>query len=104
MKYIKINGKEYKALEFDFNMICDLEDMGISMEEAGEKPMKMVRAYIGLCMGVPKEVAGNEMQNHIINGGDFSDAISVMMEMLEKSDFFRALDKKPEKKTSTVQK
>lgn len=101
MKYIKINGKEYKALEFDFDLICDIEDMGINIEEAGDKPMKMVRAYIGMCMGVSKEVAGKEIQKHVLDGGDFSEAISTMYEMMGESDFFLALNKKSEEKTAT---
>ena len=31
MKRFKINGKEYVAKSFDFNLICDLEDMGVSI-------------------------------------------------------------------------
>ena len=34
-----VNGKTYKAKPFDFNMVCDLEDMGISMQDASNKPM-----------------------------------------------------------------
>ena len=101
MKYIKINGNEYKALEFDFDLICNIEDMGVSIEEAGEKPMKMVRAYIGLCMNVSKETASKEIQEHVVNGGDFTEIISIMYEMMGKSDFFLALNKKSEEKNPT---
>lgn len=48
MNTFTVNGTEYKAKPFDFNLVCDLEDMGISLEEAGRKPMSMVRAYFGM--------------------------------------------------------
>ena len=44
MKTFKVNEKEYVAKPFDFNLICDLEDMGISLQDAGRKPMGMIRA------------------------------------------------------------
>lgn len=100
MKTFTVNGKEYKAKAFDFNLICDLEDMGISLQEAGNKPMSMVRAYFGLCVGKGKEYAGKEMESHIINGGSFEDIINVMSDEMEKSDFFRNLNKKAEQEVT----
>lgn len=91
MKTFTVNGKEYKAKAFDFNMMCDFEDMGISIEDMGKKPMAVVRAYFALCAGKGKEFAGKEMEAHLINGGSFDDVVSAMSEEMEKSDFFRAL-------------
>ena len=88
-----VNGKTYKAKPFDFNMVCDLEDMGISMQDASNKPMGMVRAYFGMCMGKDKATAGREMEQHIISGGTFDEIMAAMSDEMEKSDFFRALDK-----------
>lgn len=104
MKYIKINGQEYKAKEFDFNMICDLEDYGVSIDEAGEKPMKMVRAYVAMCMGKSLGEAGKDIEQHVLNGGDFTEPISIMYEEMEKSNFFQALFKKAEKNNPENQK
>ena len=42
MKTFEINGKEYSGKPFDFNLVCDLEDMGVSVESMEEKPMSMV--------------------------------------------------------------
>ena len=88
-----VNGKTYKAKPFDFNMICDLEGMGISLQDASNKPMSMVRAYFGMCMGRDNATAGREMEQHIIGGGTFDDIMSAMSDEMEKSDFFRALGK-----------
>lgn len=100
MRTFTVNGKEYKAKAFDFNLICDLEDMGISLQEAGNKPMSMVRAYFGLCAGKGKEYAGKEMEAHIIGGGSFEDIMNVMSDEMEKSDFFRNLNQKAEQETT----
>lgn len=100
MRTFTVNGKEYKAKAFDFNLICDLEDMDISLETASSKPMSMVRAYFGLCAGKGKEYAGKEMESHIISGGSFEDIMNVMSDEMEKSDFFRNLNKKAEQETA----
>lgn len=68
MKTFEINGKEYSGKPFDFNLVCDLEDMGVSVESMEEKPMSMVRGYIALCMGKRRADAGLEIQEHIPNG------------------------------------
>ena len=103
MNIFTINGKEYVAKAFDFNLMCDLEDMGVSIAEAGEKPMSMARAYFGLCTGKGKEFAGKEMEAHFIGGGTFDTLINAMSEEMEKSDFFRNLTKREEKKTTKSQ-
>ena len=91
MKKIIVNGKEYVAKEFTFNLICDLEEMGYDMDSMGKRPMSMIRAYFSLCAGITEEVAGRELENHIIGGGNFADLSEVMQSQLEKSDFFRNL-------------
>lgn len=100
MRTFTVNRKEYKAKAFDFNLICDLEDMGISLETASSKPMSMVRAYFGLCAGKDKEYAGKEMEAHVIGGGSFEDIMKVMSDEMEKSDFFRNLNKKAEQEVT----
>jgi hypothetical protein len=93
MNRFTVNEKTYTAKEFDFNLVCDLEDMGVSMDKAKEKPLSMVRAYFALCTGRGKEYAGKEMQEHLVNGGSFDDISEVMGKEMENSDFFRSLNK-----------
>lgn len=95
-KTFKINGKEYAAKAFDFNLVCDLEDMGVSMQEMNKKPMATARAYFALCNGMGKEIAGKELEAHLISGGNFDEVIKVMLEEMEKSDFFRSLTESSE--------
>lgn len=104
MNTFTVNGKEYKAKPFDFNLVCDLEDMGISLEQATNKPMSMVRAYFGLCTGKGKEYAGKELEAHIIGGGKFDDIMAAMSDEMEKSDFFRNLNKTAEAEDAENQK
>lgn len=96
MKKFIVNGKEYKAKEFTFNLVCDLEDMGYEMEKMGSKPMTITRAYFALCAGVTEEIAGREIESHLIGGGDFSVISNAMQEQMENSDFFRNLNKTEE--------
>ena len=102
MKTFTVNGKEYRAKAFDFNMVCDLEDQGIALQEAGKKPMSMVRAYFGICAGRGKEFAGKELEAHILGGGTFDDIANAMSEEMEKSDFFRNLTKTAETETGAA--
>ena len=103
MKTFEVNGKKYNAKAFDFNLICDLEDMGIAMEDVAKKPMSTVRAYFALCTNKDREFAGKEMEQHLINGGNFEDVMLAMTEEMEKSDFFRAINKTEEQKTAKSQ-
>lgn len=95
-KFITINGKKYTVKGFDFNMVCELEDMGFSIEDMGNKPMGMVRAYAGICMGVDKDLAGIELANHIENGGNFDEILEAISYEVENSGFFRSLNKTEE--------
>lgn len=99
MNTFTVNGKEYKAKPFDFNMICDLEDMGVTIATASDKPMSMVRAYFAICAGGNKDYAGKEMESHIMNDGTFDDVVNAMTKEMDESDFFRNLAKKEEQET-----
>lgn len=87
-----INGRQYKAAAVDFNFVCDLEDMGISLSEFKSKPMAIARAYFALCANASKDVAGVELQSHMVNGGKLEELYEVLGKQIEESDFFRALN------------
>ena len=88
-----VNNHRYDALEFDFNLICDLEDMGVSIDRIKRNPASAIRAYLALCMDAEKADAGIEIQEHMIHGGTLDDIITAMTSKLEESDFFQALNK-----------
>lgn len=101
MKTFTLNSKLHPVKEIDFNFICDLEEEGLSLEQISEKPMSMIRHYIAYCLGSSKEVAGKEIESHLINGGDLSDIADVMNGAMEDSGFFQALNKGTQKKATT---
>lgn len=100
MRTFTVNGKEYNAKDFGFNLVCDLEDMGVSLEEMKKKPLSVVRAYFGMCAGVSKENAGKEMEEHMKKGGKLDDIMDAMAEKMEESDFFRSLSENAEKEAA----
>jgi hypothetical protein len=74
--------------------------MGISLENMMKKPMSAVRAYFALHLNNDQELAGKEIENHMIAGGTLDSLIEVMNAEMEESDFFRALNKTEEKTTA----
>lgn len=103
MKTFEVNGKQYKGKGFDFNLVCDLEDMGVSLDDMRNKNLSLIRAYFGICAGLDAERAGAELQKHLISGKKFESITDVMSEELEKSDFFRALQKTAETEDAEVE-
>lgn len=99
-----INGTTYKSKTVDFNMICDLEDMGLSISDMNKKSSAFMRGYFALCSGLTVEQAGIEMQAEMINGGDLTALAEAMTKEITDSDFFRAINKTAEKKTTKNQK
>ena len=100
--YFTINNRRYEAREFDFNLICDLQEMGINildMSGIRRNPMVIMRNYLALCMDADKDLAGAELQEHIIKGGTFEEIMDVLTKKMDESDFFQALSKTEEKTT-----
>ena len=91
MHSFTINDKEYKSVPIDFNTVCDLEDLGIPLEEMGEKPTNMLRAYFSICGNMTVKEAGKEISEHIIHGGNLDGLSDAMSAELDESDFFRSL-------------
>ena len=103
MNTFTLNGNTIVAKPFDFNLLCDFDDFGVSIQDASKKPMSFVRAYIACCMNTDLDTAGNEIQSHMEN--DSLDSIfEVINKEIEASDFFR--NNKPKttpKKTTKAQ-
>lgn len=102
MKTFGLNGNNIVAKEIDFNLLADFDDFGVSIEDAGSKPLVFMRAYVACCTGKNIEEAGNEINAHIINGGNLEDIMDVMNTLLEDSDFFRALQNEPQEVQETT--
>ena len=96
-----VNKVTYIAKPFDFDMICELEDMGVTFERIDKMPMSLIRAYFAICAEVSKEQAALLIQNHMMQGGKLEDITEPMAKEMNDSDFFRALSEKQEQETST---
>lgn len=88
-----INGIEYRNMPLDFNAVCKLEDMGVDITNVDEKAMTTARAYAAMCMRKPLHVAGEEIEKHVMNGGSINVIFEAFASEVEKSGFFRALQK-----------
>ena len=95
-KTFSINNKLYTAKDFTFNLLCDLEETGLSLDDMEKKPMSLIRTYFMFCANIDKESAGREIEAHLANGGAFTDILDVMGEKMNESGFFRSLNKKTE--------
>ena len=96
---ITVNGRVYRAKELDFNFLCNLGDNGIDISDIDKKMLPALRVYVAFCMDTSVEEAGDELNRHIIGGGDLGEIGSIFAAKAEDSDFFRALNKTSEKAT-----
>ena len=104
MNKFTINGVTYKAPPFDFNLVCDLEEAGVSLAEAQDKPQAVIRAYFAVLIDGDKKTAGRELSQHMINGGTFDELTDAMLKEMDESDFFRAITKGAETTTRQSKK
>ena len=98
-KLFTVNGKSYKAKEFDFNFLCDLEDQNLSLEDIDKKPMSLIRSYLAFSANITKEQAGIEIEKHLESGGKFNDIVEIMSQQMQDSGFFRSISKDKEEDT-----
>ena len=98
-----INGKFYREAELDFNTVCEMENMGVSIQNIDDNIMSAARAYAAICMHKPLRVAGAEIEAHIVNGGSLADILEPFNKKAEESGFFQALRKKAEEDQAEAQ-
>lgn len=102
MKKITINSKDYNLDKvIDFNAICELEDLGLSVPALKKSSMSAFRALLAWFGDITVEQAGAEIMAHLRNGGSFDDC-APLMEAFVESDFFRATQQSVEKKETAT--
>ena len=101
-----INGNEYEGAKYNYNTSCQFEEMGVNISDIAKKPMGVMRAYLAISSGMDMEDAGNEIEQHLIGGGDLTEIQSALAKEMSDSGFFKRLlematqtDETPEKKT-----
>lgn len=89
-KEITVNGKVYPAVEVTFNVLCDMDEMGVSIEDLDPKHiLRFLRAYVAVCMKKTPEEAGEEIGAHVANGGNIEELVTAMTEAFNDGGFFR---------------
>lgn len=102
MKKITINSKDYNLDKvIDFNAICELEDLGLSVTTLKKSNMSAVRALLAWFGDITVEQAGAEIMAHLKNGGSFDDCVPLINALVE-SDFFLATQQSVENKETAT--
>lgn len=91
MKTFEINGVVYTGKELTFNAMCFFEDHGVSFDDIDTKRLKFTREYLAFCGNISPDKAGNEIEQHLIKGGDLDGLFESLNESVETSGFFRAM-------------
>lgn len=102
MDYFVLNGNRIKAADFDFNLVADLEENGVSMSQIGKKIIPAIRVYVSRCTGFDVETAGQLINQHMVSGGNLEEVIKMFNKKADESDFFRAISKTEE--TNLIEK
>lgn len=89
-----INGVTYNAKPFDFDMLCELESVGVNIQNLDKMSMSLLRGFFAVCAGIDKEEAAALIQKHVINGGSIDNITDALAKEMDESDFFRALSEK----------
>ena len=95
-----VNNVTYTAKPFNFDLVCELEEMGVSFTNIDKVPMSLIRSYFAICADVSKEQASALIEKHLIDGGSLDSIITPISKEMNDSDFFRALSER-ENETST---
>lgn len=96
-----VDGQVVKAVDFEFGTVCDMEDMGVSIDGYDKKPMSMVGAYLAICMDIPLEDARKIISK---NGKLVKEISPIMGDAISESGFFRSIQESEDEETQTVEK
>ena len=99
-----INDKEYKACDFDINMVCDMQDIGFDPMTNTNKILQFLRAYLAICSGTYDLVfAGKELTEHLKKYNNFDELREVLEKKVSESGFFRTTDQTTEETSAAAQ-
>jgi hypothetical protein len=96
MNTFLINNKRYVAKELTFGAVRHLESNGISLGDMGSRPFSLASGYLAFCAGISMNAADEEIEKHVINGGNLDGIFEAVTEAMNESRFFQALNKKTE--------
>lgn len=88
---MKINGKDITAKPLDFNSVLEMQDMGGDIFAFSKKPFAVIRAYLAYCAGIDEVTAGDELEAHLVGGGDLAEIISAFVTECNDCAFFKVM-------------
>ena len=90
MNSVTINNKTYAVPKMDFDMVCQLEENGVSllaMNDSNPKIATTLRAFVALIIGCSLQEASTEIQAHLEGGGSIADLVTAITDALNESGF-----------------
>lgn len=87
----KLNGKDVVAKDIDFDTFCSFEEHGLGLGDIMTKNFSTLRAYIAICLGVSDDVASTEFNNHVVNGGSYTEIRDILDKKASESAFLAKL-------------
>ena len=98
---VTINGKQYELAKYTYNTSCELEEMGADVNVLLTKPNTLVRAYLAISGGMSPMQAGEEIEQHYMNGGNMDEFVKEMLGEVKNSGFFQTRMKQLTKEEET---
>jgi hypothetical protein len=86
-----INGAEYEGAKLSYITVWDLKSLGFDITDFQNNPWGFLRAYFSISSGMPLNMAGDELEEHLTAGGDLNGLSDVIGKEVETSGFFQAL-------------
>ena len=103
MTQFTVNGKTYTAAELEYKDICKIErEFNVSFANMENKSFSAINAFFALSAGISGAEAEKRIQDHVVNGGDFSVITDAFSDAMKESRFFQAAARNREK-TQTPQ-
>lgn len=88
-----INEREYKVPPITFNSICELERAGVDFSDMDGKSLSTLRGFLAFAMGTDPVSAGQELEEHLSNGGDLGQIVEEIAEAVNNCGFFHSMSR-----------
>lgn len=89
--YVKLDGEKYKMPDVTFGSMLELAERGIDImrlrEDMNGKPLLAYRKIFAWIADTDEQTAGRIIEQHMINGGDFSSIYNGFIKALQVSGF-----------------
>ena len=106
---MRINGEEIRIPEITFGLVCELQEKkGIDLKRAlmgiAQMDAPSIRAFVSLAYGFDEKKTSEAIDQFFSEGGDLSDILKEINDVVEKSGFFQAWLRTMQKATEARKK